>query len=448
MPQFNTYPALHLRGPQEAMDRSQAYRQRNMLLRQQQEDAQRRNALTDMEIEREGRVNSLLQNPKATAEEFARAGRSDVANAITNAQQTTNEQEMQKLGSFERIAALSRRLLQIQDPAQRRYAAKQFLASPVIQREFGNIGVDLAQTDFDGTDDATLQQGLERWAAFGQEQPQLETIGDLEDPSEGVYQKDPRTGEIKQVRAPQKSDAVTPYQQQQLALQRDQLEFQKSGGVSAEKPPAGFRRTADGNLEFIPGGPADPKTATSQRNLRPIPASAAKGIIENRANLKKIDSAIVAAQQNPDAFGLHNTLVPDFILQRKEGKGYKGGVDARAKSADIGSLLIHDRSGTAVTAAEFPRLKPFVPQAGDDPDVVVTKLQNLKANLESMQEEIESFYTPDAGYRPLQQPPLTRTSQGAQPPTAGPVRMSTPEEAMALPPGTVFLTPDGRQKVR
>jgi hypothetical protein len=31
---------------------------------------------------------------------------------------------------------------------------------------------------------------------------------------------------------------------------------------------------------------------------------------------------------------------------------------------------------------------------------------------------------------------------------AGPVRVSSPQEAMRLPPGTVFLTPDGRRKVR
>lgn len=39
--------------------------------------------------------------------------------------------------------------------------------------------------------------------------------------------------------------------------------------------------------------------------------------------------------------------------------------------------------------------------------------------------------------------------QNSQPPAQqGPVRVSTPEEAMALPPGTQFQTPDGRVKVR
>ncbi len=40
------------------------------------------------------------------------------------------------------------------------------------------------------------------------------------------------------------------------------------------------------------------------------------------------------------------------------------------------------------------------------------------------------------------------TSGNASPPRTGPVRVSSVADAMKLPPGTVFLTPDGRQKVR
>jgi len=39
---------------------------------------------------------------------------------------------------------------------------------------------------------------------------------------------------------------------------------------------------------------------------------------------------------------------------------------------------------------------------------------------------------------------------GANGPAMGivPVQISSPEEAMKLPPGTTFMTPDGRIKVR
>jgi hypothetical protein len=166
------------------------------------------------------------------------------------------------------------------------------------------------------------------------------------------------------------------------------------------QPPAGYRYKPDGSMEYIPGGPADPAVATNQRTLRPIPPSAAKGIIENRTSLKQLDRALAAVEKNPDAFGAQNYL-PDALTQRLGGDPFKGGIDARAQIADIGSLKIHDRSGAAVSAAEFPRLQPFIPQATDDAPTVKAKLENLKANIELMQEEVEGFYTPEAGYRPV-----------------------------------------------
>lgn len=179
-------------------------------------------------------------------------------------------------------------------------------------------------------------------------------------------------------------------------------------------PPPGYRYKPDGSMEFIPGGPADPSVATNQRTLRPIPSAAAQGIVQNRTSIKQIDRALKALEENPEAFGMQNYL-PDVATQRIEGKAYKGGIDARAQVADIGSLKIHDRSGAAVTAAEFPRLRPFIPSATDAPDVVKQKLQNLRANLQLMQEEVEGFYTPDAGYRPL--PPQDGSVVPSAPPT-------------------------------
>lgn len=174
----------------------------------------------------------------------------------------------------------------------------------------------------------------------------------------------------------------------------------------SDQPPAGYRLKADGNLEFIPGGPADPAVASSNRNLRPIPAAASTGIIANRTSLSQIDRAIATVQKNIDdvkagldepAFGPWNYM-GDAVRQRTN----RTGVGARAQVADIGSLKIHDRSGAAVTAAEQPRLQPFIPIATDDADVILSKLQNLKANLEGQVEETESFYSPESGYRPIQ----------------------------------------------
>lgn len=200
------------------------------------------------------------------------------------------------------------------------------------------------------------------------------------------------------------------------------------------QPPMGYRYKPDGSMEFIPGGPADPSVASGNRTLRPIPAPAAQGLIQNRTSIAKIDNALAALDGNPDAFGMKNYL-PDMATQRMSGKGYEGGVDARGKVADIGSLIIHDRSGAAVTASEMPRLKPFIPASTDDPKTVKTKLGNLKANLQLMQDEIEGFYTPDMGYRPLtpqgasQQPAAAPRGLGAPPPQANPAGVAQRAES-------------------
>jgi len=44
--------------------------------------------------------------------------------------------------------------------------------------------------------------------------------------------------------------------------------------------------------------------------------------------------------------------------------------------------------------------------------------------------------------------PTQPTAPHGQAKSQGPMRMTSPQEALALPPGTVFVTPDGRQKIR
>lgn len=163
-----------------------------------------------------------------------------------------------------------------------------------------------------------------------------------------------------------------------------------------ENAPSGYRFSASGGLEFIPGGPADPATAAGPKNLRPIPSTALAGMTANRNTLRKIDKAIAAIRKNPGAMGMANFL-GDTIRQRVDADG----VPVRALVADIGSQKLHDRSGAAVTAAESPRLVPFIPQVTDNPDAAIAKLENLKAEYLAAVDEAEAFYGPESGYRPL-----------------------------------------------
>jgi len=138
-----------------------------------------------------------------------------------------------------------------------------------------------------------------------------------------------------------------------------------------------------------------PLRAASTEKLKPVPANINTAISENRAALGKIDAAIGAIAANPGALGAKN-YIPDPLIQRAD----PAGVDARALVADISSLKIHDRSGAAVTASEFPRLRPFIPAATDTPGVAAAKLRQLRAEYQAMLEDARITYSRENGYRP------------------------------------------------
>jgi hypothetical protein len=166
-------------------------------------------------------------------------------------------------------------------------------------------------------------------------------------------------------------------------------------GIPADVP---AQMKADGTLDVISG--------VSARNKQP-PAAIQKGYADNGASIRQIDEAIAALKQNPDAMGFKNAL-GDPVMQRLD----PGGIETRAAVANIGSLVIHDRSGAAVTAAETPRLKPFIPMPTDTAEAAIKKLRGLRRQYENNNSQIEVQYGEDSGYAPIGgrgQPPRTAT---------------------------------------
>lgn len=120
--------------------------------------------------------------------------------------------------------------------------------------------------------------------------------------------------------------------------------------------------------------------------------------------------------------------------------------DQAAKSYESAVLPI--MSGAAVTPSEAQRLiRADLPQLGDTPQTLAKKAKNRAMKINAAADLI-------GRPRPFPQvgtwtPPATQ-GQPRQPAQGGaaPVRVRTPEDAMRLAPGTVFITPDGRRKVR
>lgn len=130
--------------------------------------------------------------------------------------------------------------------------------------------------------------------------------------------------------------------------------------------------------------------------LKDIPATANAKIVEGSQAISNIDDAIKTIEAYPGALGLSN-MFPGSQTVRQYSDPQ--GVEARAKVANIGSLVLHDRSGAAVSASEFPRLAPFIPSASDSAETAVKKLQNMKKIAEEELGLYADTYSPSNGYR-------------------------------------------------
>lgn len=137
-----------------------------------------------------------------------------------------------------------------------------------------------------------------------------------------------------------------------------------------------------------------------QPKPRPVPNAVATAYLGNQKQIKTIDDAIAQIEANPTALGW-KAYLPDAVLNRVSGQNMAGGVDARAGVSDVGSLVIHDRTGAAMSASEWQLLKGFIPKDTDDAATALKKLRRMRAIAAEETEAMADFYTPDQGYRGL-----------------------------------------------
>lgn len=170
------------------------------------------------------------------------------------------------------------------------------------------------------------------------------------------------------------------------------------------------------------------RQSTPDQKPRPVPNAVNQAYLQNSRQLNTIEQAIADVRANPSAVGLKN-LAPDLIVDRLPGRGNSGGVNARAGVADVGSLEIRDRSGAAVTASEFPRLRPFVPSVNDNAETVIKKLERMREIIAEETEAMREFYSADQGFTGLppapasgRQTPRQNPGQGNRPRRPGDIR--------------------------
>lgn len=255
-----------------------------------------------------------------------------------------------------------------------------------------------------------------------------------------------------------------------LAAQAD-VEKARVTASGKRTAPEGYVWSADGNsLRFVPGGPQDPavKQQLAGATAKAMPAGAANAMLENYRNHQRaVDAMALLNGQEVDgvkgdknATGAFKGQLPNAMLQFFD----PSGVSTRAAIADLGSLVVHDRSGAAVSAAEFPRLAPFIPSPSDDPASARKKLQQFERNYRSMNDDARQFYE-DSGYRVPQlgarnnasaAPPAPSLDPGEPPPPSPPRqpglgvprRVASQQDVDKLPSGSRFMGPDGIVRIK
>ena len=152
------------------------------------------------------------------------------------------------------------------------------------------------------------------------------------------------------------------------------------------------------------------------RPLKDIPHSVNAAIISNAQNLSRAQQALkllsgesVGSLKGDSQATGWKGYAPQALLNRMD----PSGVDTRAMISDLGSMVLHDRSGAAVTAAESPRLMPFIPLATDDTATAVKKLQRFVQLYEQEQQALSDTYSKGQGFKPS--PVLNQGPRNAAP---------------------------------
>lgn len=201
----------------------------------------------------------------------------------------------------------------------------------------------------------------------------------------------------------------------QLAVSRERLAYDKS------QPKGQILQSDQGVMLVDPRtGKATPVTSPEGTPLAPklkdLPTAASSAIMSNAQNINKVQQAIDLLDGknagelsgDPNATGWKGYL-PQPVLNRIDPKG----VDTRAMITDIGSLVLHDRSGAAVTASETPRLLPFIPLPTDDKETARKKLVRFKQIYEQEQQAYLDTYSKDQGYKTPKVPAAAPSKQPA-----------------------------------
>lgn len=222
-------------------------------------------------------------------------------------------------------------------------------------------------------------------------------------------------------------------------LSKIEVAMAKLDAQRQARPPAGYRETAAGDLEAIPGGPADQKRTGAYNADTAQLAGSTDG-------LNRLASSASAMLNHPG--------LPGIVGLRGKLPNIPGGdaADAAAQLETLKSQIgfgvlqaMRDASKTggalgAVSDAEGKRLEANLAALSQAQSLEQFKasLQDIVSYTEGAKGRLRDSYNLKHGDGERGAPSAAPLSGASRPP-----RINSPEELAALPSGTTFTAPDG-----
>lgn len=156
---------------------------------------------------------------------------------------------------------------------------------------------------------------------------------------------------------------------------------------SIGRVPAGYRQKADGTLEFIPGGPADPNAA---KKAAPTEFQGKAAMFGARAQEADRIITELGGKFSPAGINVKQAMgQTPLIGGALEAGGNLVLSDASQKAEqaqrDFVNAVLRLESGAAIANTEFDNAKKqYFPQPGDAPAVIQQKAQNRKLAIQGL----------------------------------------------------------------
>jgi hypothetical protein len=226
--------------------------------------------------------------------------------------------------------------------------------------------------------------------------------------------------------------SVSPSVQLQSDTQMAVAGMKPGAGTTLEKPPAGYRWTADGNQEAVPGGPADlKKTNVLNQDMSTLTSSTSA-----------LDRLALTANQVLNHPGLPNiTGIPGAFPNIPGGKAADAEAQLNVLKSQVAFGVLQDMRNNSKTGGALGNVSDAEGKRLEANLAALEKAQSFDQFQSSLKQIIK--FTEDAKNN-LRKAYNTKHGEAGPASSDTPVPVKNDADYHALPSGTRFITPDGK----